>query len=388
MDSGAVFRLQDLEFDPTTGQVNGPAGQVRLEPRVMALLQMLASTPGVLVSRAELLREIWPGNGVYDEALTQCIYQLRQQLSEAGGEKCRNLIKTVPKRGYVLQGEITPGETQQPEPPDQPTETGIAAAADTKNRSTLWRGGVVLVLVLALAIAFYSSRTPEPSLGGVHQVQSIAVLPFLPLLDEQRDIPLELGMADSLITRLSAIPQVVVRPINAVRRFNSLERDGVEIGKLLKVDAVIDGTIQRSGDKLRVTARLLRIEDGAALWADSFNAEFSRVFSLQDQICQQIAASLSPELKPAFARSSVGGTQNTEAYELFLKGRYLIPLLTRADLFASRDYFQQAVILDPDYAQAWLGLASVNFRLPLAGEVPPGEHYALAREAALKALAI
>src|SRR5688572_17772129 len=104
--SADVFNWQGLQVNPASGHVKGPGGQVRLEPRVMALLQTLASRPGALVSREEVLREIWPGNGVYDEALTQCIYQLRLQLCEAGGsDKFRSLVKTVPKRGYILLGE-------------------------------------------------------------------------------------------------------------------------------------------------------------------------------------------------------------------------------------------------------------------------------------------
>jgi TolB-like protein/DNA-binding winged helix-turn-helix (wHTH) protein/Tfp pilus assembly protein PilF len=386
--SADVFTWQGLEINPANGQVVGPGGQVRVEPRVMALLQVLASRPGELVTREEVLREIWPGNGVYDEALTQCIYQLRLQLCEAGGsEAFRKLLKTVPKRGYILLGEVSVPETAQPTAPNQAEVLEDTPTNATPRRNLTRAGWAVLLLVITFS-GWYLFRAEQNVEAGVPQALNIAVLPFLPLVSEQRDAPLELGMADTLITRLSTLSQIVVRPINSVRGFSNLDRDAIELGKRLQVGAVVDGTIQRFGDELRVTARLLRVEDGTALWADSFNAEFSQVFSVQDQICEQIAASLAPQLQPSFSNSYAAGTNNTAAYELFLKGRYHLALLTRPDLQASLDYFQQAVTLDPNYAHAWLGLASVNFRMPLAAEVPPGDHYPRAREAALRALEI
>ena len=112
INSSEPFSIQGLQVSPLSGQISGPQGSVRLEPRVMSLLLVLASRPGELVSRTELLTDIWPGEGVYDEALTQCVYQLRHQLGEAGGgEEFRQLVKTVPKRGYVLQGEVLPLDT-------------------------------------------------------------------------------------------------------------------------------------------------------------------------------------------------------------------------------------------------------------------------------------
>ena len=150
-----VFNWQGLQIDPVSGQVKGQAGQVRLEPKVMALLLKLAGNPGTLVSRAELLREIWPGDGVYDEALTQCIYQLRMQLCEAGGSDAfRTLVKTVPKRGYILVGEVS-----RPEP--NPSQGGVKPAgqvvsnADEPRRPGLLQKNLAIALLALVMVLGY-----------------------------------------------------------------------------------------------------------------------------------------------------------------------------------------------------------------------------------------
>ncbi len=394
--ASTVFLLDGLRADPATGLIAGPGGESRLEPRVMSLLQVLASRAGEVVTRSELLAALWPGHGVYDEALTQCVYQLRLQLAEAAGDAgFRKLVKTIPKRGYLLQGQVTQVEPDSSDSHavapssagSQPGDWRVAAARTRRKPSpaVLW---LVLLLVLASGWGGWRWMNRQESAAAPAAPNTIAVLPFLPVLPEQRDPVLELGIADTLITRLSHTGQLVVRPISAVRPFGNPGRDSLQAGQLLQVDTVVEGTLHRAGDKLRVTARLLKVADGTALWADSFDVSLAEVFTLQDAICEQIAESLLPKLKSGLAQSSAGGTTSTEAYELYLQGRYRMALLTRADLLASLDYFQQAVAQDPDYAQAWLGLASVNYRLPLAGEVAPANHYALARQAASQALRI
>ncbi len=353
---------------------------MHLEPRVMAVLQALARSPGELVSRADLLAEIWPGGAIYDEALTQCVYQLRQQLISAGGDECRKLINTVPKRGYVLDGDVqpveaTPGEVEasRPRGPGRRLLAGILAA---------------LLVVVAAGVFLEWGNKPDAE-NVLPSTHTLAVLPFLPVVEANRDPALELGMADTLIARLSGKGAIIVRPITSVRRYSDLERNSLQAGHELGVDAVVEGSIQRSGETMRVTVRLLRVSDGAALWADTFNEQFSGIFSVQDDICERIATALAPELGQQGDKILAQvGTSNTEAYELYLKGRYHLARLTPADLRASVDYFREAVALDPGYAQAWLGLAGVEFRIPLAGEAPPMEYYPDAKLAAQRALEI
>ena len=379
-----AFRLNDLRVDPNTGVVSGPCGQVRLEPRVMAVLERLARNPGELVSRSDLLAEIWPGGTTYDEALTQCVYQLRQQLVSAGGDDCRRLVSTVPKRGYLLKGTVGPVAVA-PGSADAPATETASMPALRKPRT--WGAAAVLILLAAWAVSHWAVRDdPDPAAA---QERTVAVLPFLPLVEAERDPVLELGMADSLITHLSGIPNLAVRPMSSVRWFSELDRDALDAGRQLDAEIVVDGSIQRSDEAVRVTVRLLRVADGAALWADTLNQPYAGIFALQDAISERIAAALSLTLGQRQRDDrSHGGTSNTEAYERYLSGRYHLARLTPADLLASVDHFEAAIALDPLYAQAWLGLANVLFRIPVAGEVPPREFFPRAKEAARKALEI
>ena len=384
--SPVKFRINDLHVDPTIGLVRGPQGSVRLEPRVLAVLLALARRPGTLVSRGDLLAEIWPGAEVYDEALTQCVYQLRQQLVSAGGPGSRSLIGTVPKRGYLLNAEVHPvapaGEVDA-------VRSGSAAGAGQFRGRHIGIAALAAALILGAVWALLEPRTGTESVPPLPRADTVAVLPFLPLVEEGRDPVLELGMADTLIARLSGIRQIVVRPISSVRRYADMDRDTLRAGRELGADAVVEGSIQRSGQGLRVIVRLLRVDDGVALWADTFHESSASIFAVQDAICERIAVALALEfgqqVQPKPARL---GTSDIEAYQHYLEGRYILARFTPRDMRASIDHFRRAVSRDPNYAQAWLGLANVQFRLPIAGEAPPGEFYPNAKAAANRALEI
>lgn len=375
---------------PRTGRVVGPGAKVRLEPRLMAVLEVLARTPGELVTRHELLGGVWPGGEVYDEALTQCVYQLRQQLLRAGGnDEYRNLITTVPKRGYILKGQV---EDCVEESRAQRAAAGVESSGTvgTPDRKMQLIVGVLgLVLAVAALWTIVQWRSPAEPVPGEFRVKTLAVLPFLPLAADDRDAVLELGMADTLIARLSGIRQLVIRPISSVRRYADMDRDALRAGRELGADAVVEGSIQRSGQDLRVTVRLLRVDDGSALWADTFHENAASIFAVQDAICERVAAALAPELgQQALPKPARLGTSDAEAYEHYLKGRYVLARFTPRDMRASMDHFRRAVARDPDYAQAWLGLANVQFRLPIAGEAAPEEYYPNAKAAAQRALQI
>lgn len=388
--SPAEFRINALHVDPAIGLVRGPEGSVRLEPRVLAVLLALARQPGTLVSRGDLLSEIWPGAAIYDEALTQCVYQLRQQLVSAGGPDCRSLISTVPKRGYLLNAEVhpvTPEAAAAAAGSESGAATGAARASGRRRRIVPAVLAVMLVLGGLWAIFEWRGRT-EPA-PAPPDTDTVAVLPFLPLVEEDRDPVLELGMADTLIARLSGIRQIVVRPISSVRRYADMDRDALRAGRELGADAVVEGSIQRSGQGLRVIVRLLRVDDGVALWADTFHESAASIFAVQDAICERIAAALAQEFGQQVEQKLAGlGTSDPEAYQYYLQGRYDMARFTLHDMRDSIDSFRRAVSRDPEYAQAWLGLASIQIRIPIAGEAPPGEYYPSAKAAVRKALEI
>jgi TolB-like protein/Tfp pilus assembly protein PilF len=217
--------------------------------------------------------------------------------------------------------------------------------------------------------------------------KSIAVLPFKPLLAASRDESLEIGMADTLIMKLGNLRQIIVRPVSAVRKYAGLEQDPVAAGREQRVDAVLDGTVQKSGERIRVTVRLLSAADGQQLWADKFEEEFTDIFSVEDSISERVAAALAVTLTGADKKQlTKRSTENAEAYQLYLKGRYYAGKYTPEGTKKAIAYFDKAIALDPNYALAYDGLAYCYYASDWFG--PPKENFAKARALVEKALEI
>src|SRR5262249_33934502 len=223
----------------------------------------------------------------------------------------------------------------------------------------------------------------------VTRVDSIAVLPFKPLLADSRDEALELGLADTLITRLSSLKNVTVRPLSAVRRYTALDQDPVAAGRELKAQAVLEGSIQKVSDKVRVTARLISVADGGTLWTRQFDERWTDIFAVQDAISQRVAddlmAPLTGEERNELARNY---TTDSEAYRLYMEGRYQWGKRTGAGMRKAVESFQQAIVRDPNYALAYVGMADAYATLGSYHLLPPHEALPLAKDAATRALSI
>ena len=369
-----IFSFGCVLYEMATGRIPFK-GKSRAE--VIAALLARPHTPA-----AELNREI-PArlSAVIDRALEkeparryqtvrEMIADLRQVVAEAGGLDHLFSSSEVP-RGVLP---LVPPRRRGP----------FGALGRRLDRRTKAVVSVIGVLLLAgVALALYYTPRARPSAP----IRSVAVLPFKPLGAEGRDEALELGMADTLIARLSNIREVDVRPISAVHRYTGLAQDAVAAGREQRVDAVLDGHIQRAGEKVRVTVRLLRVSDGAPLWADRFDAEMTDIFSVQDSISERVAAALSVRLAGVEReRLTRHHTENPEAYQLYLKGRYHLNRLTDEGFLKGRDYFRQAIDLDPRYAPAYAGLADAYQMLGAFNAQAPKDVFPRAREAAQKAL--
>jgi TolB-like protein/Flp pilus assembly protein TadD len=243
------------------------------------------------------------------------------------------------------------------------------------------------IIVIGSLLFYYwnaSRQQPSPSPG---QIRSIAVLPFRPLIAGNRDEALELGMSDTLISGLSRIRQLSVRPISSVRKYASLEQDALAAGRELGVESVLDGNIQRTDDRIRISSRLVRVEDGTTLWAETFDEKFTDIFSVQDSIAQKIVGALALQLSGEERdRLTKKYTANTEAYQLYLKGRFFWNKLTPDALQKSLDFYSQAIDIDPNYALAYAGLADSYNLLGSYGFWPMKASHPKARAAAEKAL--
>jgi eukaryotic-like serine/threonine-protein kinase len=211
--------------------------------------------------------------------------------------------------------------------------------------------------VAAVALYAWTASDPTPP-RTILDVKSVAVLPFTYLGETSDTEYLGLGLTDALITRLGNVRQITVKPTGVVMAYAGAERDYARIGRELGVDALLDGSVQRSGGRVRVTVQLLRVRDGVPIWASTFDEAYTSMFVVQDSISSQMARALTLELSPDEKRKlAEPDTRDAEAYEAYLKGRFFWSKRTEEGLKKSIQYFDQAIVLDNDYALAHAGLA-------------------------------
>jgi DNA-binding winged helix-turn-helix (wHTH) protein/TolB-like protein len=353
------------------------SGSVSLKPKAFDALLYLIENRERVVERDELMNALWFDTVVEENNLTQHISALRRVFGEAPGE--HRYIVTVPGHGYKFVADVKTSDGNG-------TGTERATAAIEKapgpNRRTLLILGAICVVGLLATIGFFVLPDSSKSTGSI---RSIAVLPFKPLVVANRDEALEMGMADTLISKLGGRDDMVIRPLTAVRRFGSPEQDAVEAGRILGVDAVLDGSIQIAGDRVRISTTLLSVRDSKQIWSQQFDEKLTDIFAVQDSISERVVAAL--KLEPG-KNAAHRYTENAEAYRLFVRGRFHNMKLTPADSQKALSYYQQAIDIDPNYALAYAGISHVYRTLALSSEEPPQETFEKSIAAAERAIAI
>jgi TolB-like protein/class 3 adenylate cyclase/Flp pilus assembly protein TadD len=251
-------------------------------------------------------------------------------------------------------------------------------------------GAAVLLVMVALGLWLAFHRNPARStvtLAAPVPEKSVAILPFKPLSSQNRDEILENGMADTLIAKLGTITEIIIPSLTSAQKYAEQEHDPIAAGRLLHVRSVLEGTLQKVADRIRVTARLINVADGSSMWSGTFDEKFTDVFSVQDAIAQKVAAALALRLSgEEQKRLTKRYTENTEAYQLYLKGRFYWNKWSEEGFRKSIDYFKQAVEKDPNYALAYSGLADAYSLLCEWGSSPSNEIFPQARGYAEKAL--
>jgi serine/threonine-protein kinase len=241
---------------------------------------------------------------------------------------------------------------------------------------------IAAIVIASSAIYFYRSKNVDPP-GGPSKV--LAVLPFKPLVEQDSDQALEIGMADTLIARLSNISGLVLRPLSSVRKFSGSEKDPQSAGRELGVDSVLDGSIQRQGQTIRVTVRLIDVASGKALWAGTFDEQYRDIFSVQDAISARVAEALRLQIRNSESLSG-GGTRDAEAYRLYLQARFFQFKSTPQEIRQAISFYREAIRIDRNYALAYAGLADAFRTLPITSDVGPSTAFPESKAAALKAL--
>jgi TolB-like protein/DNA-binding winged helix-turn-helix (wHTH) protein len=443
-DQTFLYEFGEFTLDPAERRLMLGGKVVPLTPKALELLCVLVEESGRLLEKTYLMERLWTDAYVEEGNLADNISKIRQALGDSRKEP--RFIETVSGRGYRFIAKVTKTdaavgrsvglrsedaslvENNRTTQIDQSDEAALksrrnrnpaffqASAADfmsarepgtskrvrftghgrphSKAGAGLWpsitltRTFAISLFVVASSIGLFfylwSFRGTGPS---ADTGRSIAVLPFKPLVASDRDEALELGMSDTLISGLSRLRQITVRPISSVRRYTDLEQDARLAGRELGVETVLDGNIQRTGERIRISARLLRVADGSTLWAETFDEKFTDIFEVQDSISEKIIGALAVRLTGDERHDLAKRyTADTAAYQLYIKGRFYWSKLSPDDLLKSIDFYQQAIEIDPNYALAYAGLADSYNLLGSYGVWPLKESHPKAHAAAEKAL--
>ncbi len=372
----APIRFGVFDVDLHSGELRRQGVKVKLQQQPFQALVMLLERPGEVVTREELRKKLWPAQTFvdFDRGLNKAINRLREALGDDADNP--RFIETLPQRGYRF---IAPVEAQL-DLRVQPSE-GSGLATTSSARRWLLASAVMVLAIPLLTFGLLRDRLLPRT---APRIESVAVLPLQNLSAEPGQEYFTDGMTDELITQLAKIGSVRVISRTSSMQYKGVRRSLPAVARELNVDAIVEGTVLRSGERVRITAQLIRARDDRHLWAESFERDVHDVLTLQGEVAQavarQIQVKLTAEQQTTLARAR---PVNPQAHEAYLKGNYFL----RPDrLDKSIEFFNQAIALDPGYAQAYAGLSLANVYLGIFGLIPSGEAYPPAKVAAMKAL--
>src|SRR6266481_791625 len=356
-----AVRFGSFEVNPQAGELRKQGVHIKLHEKPFQVLLALLEHPREVVTRKELQERLWPVDTFveFENGLNNAISRLREALGDAA--ESPRFIETVPRRGYRFLPEVSQ-----------------AVSSSTANGSfRRWFLAILLsvgaALVLSVALRF---ALPRP-----RAIQSLAVLPFRTLGVGTSEEYFTDGMTDAVTTELAKVGVPKVISETSVAQFKDTKKSVPEIARALSVDAIVEGAVLRDGDEVRITVQLIRGGNDRHVWAESYQRPVKDILALQNEVALGVARAIKLELSPGAAAQNISPRPvNAEAYEAYLKGRYFMQKRDESALRA-KDYFQQAIQLDPGYAPAYAGLSDF-YVLTL----PPKEALPKAREYAQKAL--
>ena len=390
-----VYRFLDFALDLKRQLLVHGAEQIRLRPRTYDVLVHLVTHAGRVVGKSELMESVWKDVAVTDDSLVQSLMEIRRALGQAEG-----IVKTVRGRGYLFDTVVemvtkdaVPAELQTP---DQRTDSSARDETATHRRG--FPRALVGAAVIAgiAAIAWWiglSVRRQASTSAPTGTIRSIAVLPLQNLSRDQEQEYFADGMTDELITQLAKIKSLRVISRTSVMRLKGTRKALAEIAQELNVDAVVEGSVARSADRVRVTAQVIQVNPEKLLWAERYDRALGDIVILQGALALEIAHTIRIALT-ADEQTRLANVRpvNREAYEALLKGRYYWSKRTEATTKKAMEYFREAIEKDPSYARAFVGLSDsyISLALPEALQevLPPREGFPNATAAVNKALEI
>ncbi|NOT47622.1 MAG: tetratricopeptide repeat protein [Acidobacteria bacterium] len=381
-----IYEFGEFRLDAAKRSLSNLKGEIApLMPKAFETLLYLVQNSGKIIGKDEMLSAIWPDTIVEENNLTQNVSALRRVFGEKPGE--HRYIVTIPGNGYKFVAEVQQRREREPIENvatgesiqgDVSDTNGVSATRPRKLRFAMLALGIIALGFAGLYLWRDTTQDETP-------IRTIAVLPFKPLTIETRNEPMELGMADSLISKLSSGEDLIVRPLSSVRRFTLLDEDTLAAGRSLAVEAVLDGTIQMSVDQIRVSARLLRVSDGKQIWAEQFDEKRTDIFRVQDSITGKVASALNIKIRGG---NTALATSSFEAYESYMFGRLHAGRLVMPEVKKGLLHYEKAIEADPNYAAAYVGIADAQRSLALSNDVDPQIAFSQAKSAASRAMAL
>ncbi len=391
----SVVRFGTYEVSFQSGEVRKAGVKIRVQQQPLKLLEVLLERPGEVITREELRNRVWPNDsfGDFDQAVNIAIAKLRSALGDSADNP--RYIETVPKRGYRFIADVSfveaDGRIRRP-------DSVFADSAETQTQDLATtvvpqpprrRTSILLLALAGVAILATLTFWLVRSRNHAHAIRSLAVLPLENLSGDASQNYFSDGMTDELITNLAQISALRVISRTSVMVYQGARKPLPQIARELNVDAVVEGTVVRAGNRVRITAQLIDAATDKHLWSQSYEGELRDTLDLQDRVARAIAEQIKIKLTPREqAALKSGRVVNPEAYESYLKGRFFWNKRTAEGLRVALAYFNQAIEEDPNYAQAYSGLADTY---ALLGDwqyavMTPAQAYPKAKAAALKAL--
>jgi TolB-like protein/DNA-binding winged helix-turn-helix (wHTH) protein len=359
------FQLGSWLVDPSLDTISRGTQSTKLEPRMMRLLTCLADVPGSVVSQERLLAEVWAGVVVGPASVYQAISQLRRLLGDT--DPVPSYIATVPRKGYRLIAPVLP-----PPPPEAPTARHIAAIAvlpatppppeavdrpaGRPRRRWLW---LIMCILVGIGLAVWLAWKPVRRLISKNDDgDSIVVLPLIDLSDDKHDQAFCDGLTEELSNWLAQIPTLRVVARTSAFTFRGLNGDVREIGKVLGARHVLEGSMRRAGDHMRVSVQLIDARNGYQIWSSEFDRPFEDAIRIQEDISRSVAESLALQMTDdTIQRFAARSTKNPEAYRLFLLARHEQQDRSAESNAHAIELYSQSRDSDPQFALAYVGLA-------------------------------
>jgi TolB-like protein/DNA-binding winged helix-turn-helix (wHTH) protein len=386
--SSQVLRFGVFEADGRSRELRKQGVRIRLQEQPFQVLWMLLENAGKVVTREELRQKIWPSSVYvdFDHGMNNAVARVRDALDDTAGSP--RFIETMPRLGYRFVYPVT----RDTPPPAEPT--GVPAFVPESSRrldrrAMAWfaLGGMAL---LGLALTLWIT-TREPSDALAHSPpldRSIAVLPFASLTPGEDAESFADGLSEELINRLAEVNGLHVAGRTSSFKFKKQHPPAHEIASALNVTHLLEGSVRQSGARLRVTAQLIDARNGYHLWSANFDHDQGDVFVMQDQIAKAVASVLKVKLVDSELRTQERGTRDPEAHRLYLFGLAQLRGHGPRDIPQARKLFEKALALDPEYADAYSGLAHYYFRDVWIANLNVEENVRLGRAAAERALAL